>query len=94
MTKESQSIEVEVIEVDGVTVQPRAEAPQDPSSPWARAEWRQWQGRVSKLDSRWWPLWIFLGIIALVLMLTVGVLLGLIFVIFQTIRGFMRMLFG
>lgn len=94
MTKELPTIEVEVVEVDGVTVAPRSEAPQEQASPWARAEWRQWQGRVAKLDGRWWPLWFFFGIVALALMLTVGVVLGVIFVIFQIIRGFLRALFG
>ena len=73
MTKEATEIEVEVLEIDGVT-QPAKETragmpnPQ-PNGGWQ--DWRQWQGRVRRLDGRWWPLWVFLGIIALGLLLTV-----------------------
>lgn len=34
--------------------------------------WRQWQGRVKQLDARWWPLWVLLGAIGVLLLLTVG----------------------
>ena len=88
---ETQAIEVEVVEVDGITqparFEPTADAPQ-------RQDWRQWQGRVRTFDSRWWPLWVLLGIIAVVLMLTVGVVVAVIFVIFRVLRGITRMLFG
>ena len=91
MTKEATEIEVEVVEIDGVT----------PTTPQASAEeqrpqndWRQWQGRVRQLDSRWWPLWIVLGIIAFVFLITVGLVLGVVFVILRLcmklIRAVMR----
>ncbi len=91
MTKEATEIEVEVVEIDGVT----------PTTPQSGAEeqrpqkdWRQWQGKVRQLDSRWWPLWIVLGIIAFVLLITVGLVLGVVFVIvrlcMKLIRAVMR----
>lgn len=91
MTKEATEIEVEVVEIDGVT----------PAAPQAREEeqrpqndWRQWQGRVRQLDGRWWPLWVVLGIIAFVLLLTVGLVLGVIFVIFRLCKKLIRAVLG
>lgn len=90
-TQETQAIEVEVVEVDGI-IQPSRSESADDARP--QQDWRQWQGRVRTLDSRWWPLWVLLGIIAVALMLTVGVVLAVIFVIFRVLRGIGRMLFG
>ncbi len=94
MTKEPQSIEVEVVEIDGaaapVKFQPREEA-QQTQRQWQ--DWQQWQGRVRKLDSRWWPLWVFLGSIAVLLLLTFGVVIGAIFVIFRILSGIVRGIF-
>ena len=86
-TQESQAIEVEVLEIDGVVPVIKPEP-----SAGARPAWQDWQGRVRQLDSRWWPLWLLLGIIFVLLALTVGVVLGLVFVIFAVIRRFLRML--
>ncbi|MES2661003.1 MAG: hypothetical protein V4689_20425 [Verrucomicrobiota bacterium] len=91
MTNESQAIEVEVVEVDGITPPARFE-PREESGP-QQPPWQQWQGRVRTLDSRWWPLWVFLGAIAVVLLLTFGVVIGVLFVIFRILRGFMRAIF-
>ncbi len=92
MTQEVTEIEVEVVEIDGIAPsapQPRASEEAPPRrSDWQ--DWRQWQGRVTRLDSRWWPLWVFLGVIALALALTVGLVLGVIIVIFRILRGFVR----
>lgn len=93
MTKEATEIEVEVVEIDGlapVAPQVRAdEAP--PPNDWQ--DWRQWQGRVRTLDSRWWPLWVFLGIIALALLLTVGLVIAVVFVIANLLIKLMRAIF-
>lgn len=88
MTNEPQAIEVEVVEIDGaappVKVEPREEAPRQ------RPDWQNWQGRVRTLDARWWPLWVLLGVIAVVLLLTVGVVVGIVLVIFRILRGLVR----
>lgn len=91
MTDEPQAIEVEVLEIDGAAPPAKVETGGESQT---RQPWDNWQGRVRQLDSRWWPLWVVLGTIALVLMLTVGVVLGAIFLIFRIIRGFLRMLVG
>ncbi|MGC4013780.1 MAG: hypothetical protein QM755_04570 [Luteolibacter sp.] len=77
-------IEVEVLEVDGVAPQPPVdEAPPEQTQSWQRA----WQGRVKQLDARWWPLWVFLGIIAVFLLLTVGVVVGVLLLVVKIVGG-------
>lgn len=94
MTKEATEIEVEVVEIDGVTpVVPQARAGETRTQGnWQ--DWRQWQGKVRTLDSRWWPLWVFLGIIALALFLTVGLVLAVIFLIVRIFLQILRAIFG
>lgn len=92
MMQQATEIEVEVVEIDGVApTVPQAQAggrEQQQQGDWQ--DWRKWQGRVRKLDSRWWPLWVFLGIIAVALALTVGVVFGVIFLIFRILANLVR----
>lgn len=91
MSQQTTEIEVEVVEIDGVapTVpQASADGPAPQRGDWQ--DWRKWQGRVRKLDSRWWPLWVFLGIIAVALALTIGLVLGVIFLIFRMLSNLVR----
>jgi hypothetical protein len=90
MTKEVTEIEVEVVEIDGIApAAPRDHAAQPPPrGDWH--DWRQWPGKVRRLDSRWWPLWVFLGIIALALALTLGLVLGVIFLVFRMLTNLVR----
>ena len=96
MSQEPQAIEVEVVEIDGaappVKFESREEAAPMPPSPWQ--DWQGLQGRILRLDKRWWPLWVFLGVIVLALLLTVGVVLGVIFLILRILRGIVRAIFG
>jgi hypothetical protein len=96
MTEEPQAIEVEVVEIDGLAPPVKSARPEDPT-PDPQARWQDWgnlQGRVLQLDKRWWPLWAVVGIVALALLLTVGVVLGIVFVIFRIIGGFIRAILG
>ena len=91
MEKESQAIEVEVVEIDGVAPVPAAT--QEESTGHSRQswqDWQNWQGRVRKLDMRWLPLWIVLGAILLVLLLTVGLAIAIVFAIFRIIANILR----
>ena len=92
MTNESQAIEVEVVEIDGVAPlarsQSREEVPPQQQRQWQ--DWQQWQGRIRTLDSRWWPLWVILGTVGVLLLLTFGVV---IFVIFRILSGIVRAIF-
>ena len=102
-SRESQAteIEVEVVEIDGVPADTMAPAGRrDLREPAVehggstqeagRQPWHPWQGRVRTLDSRWWPLWLLLGIIALVLLLTVGVVLAVVFLIVRACQWVVR----
>lgn len=73
-----ETIEADVLEIDGSpppdSPVPRHEAEPEPA-------WKSMQGRVLKLDRRWWPLWVLLGI----LVFGFAVVFGLIFAVFWTV---------
>ena len=84
-------IEVEVVEIDGVApMVPQRRAEDWPPPDEERHDWRGWQGRLLKLDSRWWPLWVLLGSIALAVALAVGLVVGVIYLIFRLILKLLR----
>ena len=91
MTNEPQAIEVEVIAIDGVA--PLATTGSHEETPRRWQDWQNWHGRIRKLDNRWWPLWVFLGVIAVALLLTVGVFVAIVFVIFRVLSGLVRAIF-
>jgi hypothetical protein len=91
MTEEKPAIEVEVLEIDGHAPVVK---PEPTPTPRQKQPWQQWQGRVRQLDARWWPLWVILGAIAVVLLLTVGVIFSIIFLILKILRGIIRAIFG
>lgn len=51
--------------------------------------WRQWQGRVKRLDARWWPLWVILGVIVVFLVLTVGLVVGAFILVVKLVSNFL-----
>ena len=91
MTEDKSTIEVEVVEIDGVSApahsQNRSHQPDREAAGPTWQQWQKWPGRMRQLDPKWMPLWIILGIIALFLILTVGVVVGLIFVVLRIIRN-------
>jgi len=94
MPKEATEIEVEVVEIDGIVpAAPQVQA-EEPRRAGDWQDWRQWQGKVRTLDSRWWPLWALLGIIAVFLLLTIGLVFAVIFLIFRLIAKVVRAIFG
>lgn len=89
MSGNGSTIEAEVIEIDGVAVQPRPMREESAKgAPWAR--WGDWQGQVKRLDLRWWPLWAVLGAIALVAVVAVGMCFAVIFVTWQIFKAILR----
>jgi hypothetical protein len=90
MTKEVTDIEVEVVEIDGIAPAAPRERSGDPPRRGDWQDWRQWQGKVRRLDGRWWPLWVALGILALFLALTLGLVLGVIFLVFRILMSLLR----
>ncbi len=88
MTQESQAIEVEVVQIDGVA--PPARAADAPERN-ARQQPRQnWQGRIRRFDGRWWPLWVVLAVVAVFLILTVGLVIGAIYLVLRIIGKVIR----
>jgi len=83
-------IEVEVLEIDGK----QPPAPHEPTPPRRDDPWQAMRGRVVKLDRRWWPLWVVLGIFALALVLTVGVVVAAVVIVFKIVGGVLRLLIG
>lgn len=87
-----ETLEAEVIEIDGKAPEPAA-AQSGPESYSQRA--RQ---LVFQLDRRWWPLWLVLGVVALALLLTVGLVVGAVFLVaslvIRTIRSFVAAVSG
>jgi hypothetical protein len=82
MKHDESILEAEVVEIDGVAVDPRPAADWYNGDQKRRVDWQGWQGKIRVLDKRWMPLWIVLGLIALILAVTVGLLVGVFVFIF------------
>ena len=93
------TVDVEITEIDGVTHEADPPAPDPARRPAPNPErgqgWRsEWAGRVRTLDSRWWPLWVVLGVVGVVLAVTVGLVLAVIYLTFRIIVGVIRWVFA
>jgi hypothetical protein len=84
-----QTIEVEIVEIDGIAVESRPVGGEAPNKR-GRVDWTQWQGRVKRIDARWWPLWLMLGIIVLVLAAVVGICVAVVFVAWRIFKGLLN----
>jgi hypothetical protein len=84
-----QTIEVEIVEIDGIAVESRPVRGEAPNKR-GRVDWTQWQGRVKRIDARWWPLWLVLGIIVLVLAAVVGICVAVVFVAWRIFKGLLN----
>ncbi|BCX49412.1 hypothetical protein HAHE_33200 [Haloferula helveola] len=86
-----ETIEAEVIEIDGKPPEPAAAADDSASG-------GAWGGfgrfRTLKLDRRWWPVWVVLGIVVVGLAIVFGLLFGLLYLGFALVRSVLRLLFG
>ncbi len=76
-------IEAEVVEIDGVAVEPRPQ----PRGGFSGEDWR---GRVKRLDPRWMPLWLVLGFAALVVAVAAGMCALVVLVIWRTLKAILR----
>lgn len=94
MTNESQTIEVEVIEIDGAV--PAAKSPPREQPPSPLPDWQKWLKRLNwfrHLDRRWWPLWVILATAGVFLFLTIGIVVGVILLVFRVLNGMVRAVF-
>jgi len=89
--QEPQEIEVEVVEVDGVRVEPRPQA-SNPDHTANTPQWQKWSARARQLPAFWWPVWILLGIIGVALLLTVGSVVALVYAVFHILQRLLRSL--
>ncbi|MFK7850644.1 MAG: hypothetical protein AB8D78_06660 [Akkermansiaceae bacterium] len=96
MSREEPTIEAEVVEIDGVAVEPNPAQ----KSKRQRSRWQSWgtlQGKMRKLDSRWWPLWFILGFVLLILFVAIGMVAAVLFVCYKVLmtlfNGMARLLF-
>lgn len=86
MSGSEQTIEAEVVEIDGVAVVPKPVREESAKgAPWVR--WGSLQGQVKRLDMRWWPLWLVLGFVALVVLVAAGMVAAVVFVTYWMIKG-------
>ena len=85
MSQAEQTIEADVVEIDGVAVKPLPAPAQAKNGEWN--SWGSWQGRVKKLDARWWPLWLVLGFIVLVLVVAIGMCAAVVWVAYKLTVG-------
>lgn len=89
---EEATIDVEVLEVDGVPVEAGKTESGMPDSRQSWRDWTAWQGRVRRLDPRWWPLWVLLGIFIFTVLVTVGLAVAVLFIAWRIFIGVIRTL--
>jgi hypothetical protein len=94
MKHDESILEAEVVEIDGVAVEPRPEVDSRNSGQKRRIDWHGWQGKIRVLDKRWMPLWIVLGVIAVILLLTVGLLVAVFAFIIWVVKAILRAIFS
>ncbi|MES2982373.1 MAG: hypothetical protein V4727_08675 [Verrucomicrobiota bacterium] len=94
MKPEEPVIEAEVVEIDGVAVEPRPEVEPTNGQQSRRVDWQSWQGKIRVLDKRWMPLWIVLGVIAFILLVTVGLLIAVLGFMFWMVKAILRAVFS
>ena len=91
MNSEETTIEAEVVEIDDVSMDssiPRRQGSQESSR--TQKAWGSWQGKVKNLDAHWWPLWLVLGFLLLVIVVAVGMCAAVLGVIYWVIKSVVR----
>ena len=83
------TIEAEVLEIDG-------SPPPAPSTPEREPEpvWKSMRGKVLRLDRRWWPLWVLLGLVVFAFVAVIGVIFGAFLIVAKIIGAILRFLIG
>jgi hypothetical protein len=84
-----ETIEAEVLEINGGP-------PPQPEPAGAERSARRWdamRGKVVRLDRRWWPLWLLLGLVLGLVFLVVGLFVAALWLLGRVVGGVLR-LFG
>ena len=82
-----ETIEAEVLEIDGSPPPPPREAEPEPA-------WKSFPGKVFRLDRRWWPLWLLLGIVVFAFVAVFSLVFGAVMLVAKTVGAILRFLFG
>lgn len=82
-----ETIEAEVLEIDGSP--PPAPQAQEPEP-----AWKAMQGKVLRLDRRWWPLWLLLGVVVFAVVAVLGLLFGLVLLMTKLTGWILRPFLG
>jgi len=82
-----ETIEAEVLEIDG-------SPPPEPPVPEPEPAWKSWQGKVLRLDRRWWPLWVVLGLMAFALIAVAGLVFAVFVIVAKILGSILRFLLG
>ncbi len=94
MKQDEPILEAEVVEIDGVAVEPRPQVEPTNGQRSRRVDWQSWQEKIRVLDKRWMPLWIVLGLIAFVLLVTVGLVTAVLVMIYLIVKALLRAVFS
>jgi hypothetical protein len=82
-----ETIEAEVLEIDG-------SPPPAPRDPEPEPAWKSMRGKVLRLDRRWWPLWVLLGLVVFAFVAVFGVIFGVLMIVAKGIGSILRFLSG
>jgi hypothetical protein len=82
-----ETLEAEVLEIDG-------SPPPAPRAPEPEPAWRSMQARVLRLDRRWWPLWVLLGMVAFALLAVVGAVFAVFLIVAKLAGAVLRFVAG
>ncbi len=82
-----ETIEAEVLEIDG-------SPPPPPREPEPEPAWKSMRGKVFRLDRRWWPLWLLLGIVVFAFVAVFGLIFGVVMLVAKAVGSILRFLFG
>jgi hypothetical protein len=86
-----ETIEADVLEIDGSP--PPAPQVRD-AEPQPEPAWKSMRGKVLRLDRRWWPLWVLLGLIAFAFVAVIGVIFGAFLIVAKIIGAILRFVVG
>jgi len=93
MTRETQAIEVEIVEIDGVPPHSISGPHNNVAATHRPQDWGNFRYKISKFDKRWWPLWAIVGVITFSLLLAGGLLFGIIILVLQFVRKLLQAIF-
>ena len=86
-----ETIEADVLEIDGSPPPaPQVRGPEKEAEP----AWKSMRGKVLRLDRRWWPLWVLLGLVVFAFVAVIGVIFGAFLIVAKIIGAILRFLIG